>query len=262
MTKKIITGIISLFLLAIIGFVLSVIFTLTGIGNPVVKYKATRAIRNYVSENYPGNDFDEINVYYNFKFGDYASGVQSASSEDTHFTISYRNGEVTDNYENYVLSGENTYRRIELNFDNKIERVIEDRFPNQIELCIFELHDYEKETNTREILKLNVPLDGNLELSELSNLGFSPALTVWYITDEINFDILETKFVETKALMEELNIPVGTYSISLRYPEETREGRFDEHIGVHHMPAELIGTETFMEELLKYYEEGQKTNKK
>lgn len=57
--------------------------------------------------------------------------------------------------------------------------------------------------------------------------------------------------------MEQENIYVTEYSISLRLPEE-HEDRFDKGIHVYDFPAELIGNEGFIDKIIEIDKEGKK----
>lgn len=138
-----ITVLVSILLL-IIGFITTAYLGLSGIGNPIIRYKVKKEITAYITENYPENDFEDVKVFYNFKFGDYGSQIASKTSEDTKFYISYDDGEIEDSFDDYVTNGWNTYMRIEQEFDNQVTQLIKKNYINQVELCLFHLYSSER----------------------------------------------------------------------------------------------------------------------
>jgi len=260
-TYKII-GIVILvsFIVFIVGFVLSVYFTLSGIGNPITRIKAKNTITEYVEENYPNNDFEDFKVTYNFKFGVYGAQMVSKSSDDTRFYVSYDDGQIEDSFDNYVTKGLNTYSRLSKEFDDYITQLLDDRFPSEIELCIYDLFSSNSKQDVTEIIVANVPLDGTLDIKLLDELGIKPDLTVWFITEEITYDYIAEKFIEVKALMELNDIYASTYSLRLKLPEEHKD-RFEKGIHVYDFPSELIGSDEFIDKIIEFDEKGKQTVK-
>lgn len=66
-------------------------------GNPISKYIATKEMQNYLTMNYPEEDFKIKRVYYDFKFGNYMGNVYSPRNGDIQFTVSPRR-----NYDEYI----------------------------------------------------------------------------------------------------------------------------------------------------------------
>src|SRR5699024_3807083 len=94
------------------------------VGNPISKMIAKTAAENYITEQYADQDFVINDVFYNFKDGYYHADVTSPSSIDTHFSIYISGSKVSDDsYENDVLSGRNTYERIDREYRDMVDVV-------------------------------------------------------------------------------------------------------------------------------------------
>lgn len=79
----------------------------------------------YITQNYPNNDFVLEKAYYAFKESRYLVNVRSQSSQDTYFQLVYdpESYELTrDYYESYVLSGSNTRKRLENAYNALVEQ--------------------------------------------------------------------------------------------------------------------------------------------
>lgn len=68
--------------------------------------------QSYINDKYNHLSLEIKDVTYNLKDGSYLISVSSNNSIDTHFILSYRDGEIfRDGYEISVLSGMNTMDR-------------------------------------------------------------------------------------------------------------------------------------------------------
>ncbi len=82
------------------------------LGNPISKNKAKVTAIDYLNDKYNHLNLDIKEVNYNPKDSAYLISVSSDTSIDTHFFLSYRDGEIfRDDYEISVLSGMNTMDR-------------------------------------------------------------------------------------------------------------------------------------------------------
>lgn len=254
--KIVIITIAIIFVVTIIGYIVSAVLAFSGIGNPIIRYKASKDIKEYIELEYLNNDFDGIKVYYNFKDGQYGASVSSKSSVDTHFHIYYDDGKVYDNYDEYVTNGINTYNRVCAKFNSDVQTIVNKTFNNEVDLCLYDIYRLKSEPDYFDEIIKHVPFDGDLDIKDLADLNVAPEITVWFISKEMSFDILAEKFVQIKELMDKEEIPVDVYSISLRFPRDMREGRFDEELHVHNFPAELIQSNNFIQNLIEYDKDG------
>src|SRR5690625_6539103 len=85
---------------------------------------AKNSAEKYITVIYSERDFELEDVVYSFKDGYYHVKVNSPSSIDTHFEVSMSwNKVVYDSYEDDVLSGWNTYERIDYEYSKMVDRV-------------------------------------------------------------------------------------------------------------------------------------------
>ena len=96
-------------------------------GNPVSKWIAHNAAEKYLAETYPNQNLQVSQTNYSFKTGSYLSAVSSPDSIDTHFTldISMTGKILYDRYESHVLSGFNTWQRMDTEYRQAVDRVLE-----------------------------------------------------------------------------------------------------------------------------------------
>ena len=163
-------------------------------GNPVSKMVAKKKVEEYITDTYSKEDFVIEDVFYNFKTGDYEAQVKSPSSIDTHFTISVHWNKVTlDSYELDVLSGWNTYERIDRAYMDMVdERFDNPAFPleSDINFGTIPLLDDEVESDY-DMPDYGVKLD-DLELDkiyDMKELAQTKGQIIFYAEDEeISFD--------------------------------------------------------------------------
>lgn len=102
-------------LAGIAAFVLTAAVFLTAnafLGNPVSASRAKQKASAYINTEYGHLNLEIKEVVYNLKDSSYIISVYSKTSEDTHFILGYRGGEIiNDYYELSVLSGMNTLDR-------------------------------------------------------------------------------------------------------------------------------------------------------
>lgn len=147
-------------------------------GNPLSKYIATKQMENYLTMNYPEEDFKIERVYYDFKFGAYVGKVYSPRNGDIQFTVSpRRNGYV---YDEYI----DKYAR-----DQELSRL----FSEQINQMVFPIAK-EKIVETSEVTaeiyikKGKYPSDASYSKNMEENLS----LNIYFEGDKVS----EEEFVE------------------------------------------------------------------
>ena len=111
------------------------------LGNPISKVLANNTAKKYIDKNYSHMNLNISEVSYNFKDGNY---------QDTYFTVIISTlGKIQyDSYEDDVTSKNNIYKRINDEYDEKVEEVFEDKsFPYKGNICFGEL----KEITSKEL---------------------------------------------------------------------------------------------------------------
>ena len=97
------------------------------VGNPISKSLATRTAEKYIEENFPNTDFELERVTFSFKDTKYHAYIVSPSSADSSFSLTINMGGkiVLDLYENNVLTGWNTARRLGDAYREAVDQVLE-----------------------------------------------------------------------------------------------------------------------------------------
>lgn len=81
----------------------------------------------YISEQYPGNDFEITNLYHVFKDNSFEVKVRSRSSADTHFIVKFNDTTLEvdwDSYEDAVTNRGNTAKRIKADYEDRVKGVL------------------------------------------------------------------------------------------------------------------------------------------
>ncbi len=233
--------------LCIFGLLFSIITSM--VGNPISASIATKKISAYVEETYPEENFTIPKARYNFKDGSYGSFVQSQSSEDTKFGVSVREGNIEDSYVYEVANKFTTYRRLEDALDDAVEVMVAKGFPYETRLVSASMKESEKDA--AQVLTLDMPFD-------LHNIPLPIELTVWTSSEIINYDIIAQRMLELKALMEQQDIAIDRYSLTLEhlYHEENGEliPEIFDSMGVHEFPAEQLVDSPDLPRILEEYE--------
>ena len=118
---KITAFILALALIGGIGF-----FANALVGNPISKFLANRSAEKYISEAYSDMDLIIRDVTYDFKVGSYYARIYSPRSIDSNFTlhIDFFGKILYDTYEYSVLTGENTAQRINKEYREAVDSVL------------------------------------------------------------------------------------------------------------------------------------------
>lgn len=107
--------------------------------------EALEAAQAYLTEQYPGNDFEITKFYHNFKDNSFDAEIQSRSSVDTHFTVKIADDTLEPDYDSYVwdvLEGNNTEDRVEEEYSAAVQAVLSELFPEQIVGAVFQRRYY------------------------------------------------------------------------------------------------------------------------
>ncbi len=96
------------------------------VGNPLSKHLAGRSAEKYINEVYPEKDFIVREVKYDFKVGGYYAKIYSPRSIDSDFElrIDFLGKVQYDTYEYDVLTGQNTADRINAEYRNAVDSVL------------------------------------------------------------------------------------------------------------------------------------------
>lgn len=224
-------------------------------GNPISAAISTSKIRAYVSENYPEN-FEVPFANYNFKDGSYMCHMQSKTSEDTAFSVSFRRGKLEDNYETQVTGKWNTWQRLDRELDREIERMIAEKFPYETRLV---LGSFEKTDFDPNVFTLDMPFD-------LYRLPLPATVTVWCSAEKPSAELTAERLLELVTLMENEKIDVSKYSLSVEYPYHDENGQkmpknFDSISVFDLTPGEIKGAKDLVALIEQKVEEGSRIEK-
>lgn len=242
---RILAGSVAIFLIALLIFV-----TNSFVGNPISKMIAKNAIHNHVEENFANMDLEITDVIYSFKFGEYIAHANSPTSEDTNFSLTYRGGNVVDNYEMSVLDKWNTYSRIEEEYSDFVKPIIEENFPYEIEMLFVSLIKNEEDN---EKLTLDMEVD-------FYQMPLSSSLSIFIYETQHSWEKIAKIALELNALLEKNRIEIDNYSIVLSNPKE--ESANYESLGVYDFPKSLLQEENLADTLKAYFEEWSRISEK
>lgn len=203
--------VITVLLLSVLGFAFSLYDALYG--NPLSAWIAEGRIREYASVTYKDLDLEYSKVAYNFKNHAYGCRVQSLKSTDTNFTVSYRKGKVTDDYEYEVAYHFTTYRRLSKDFGDLVKDIVSKEYPHKTTMVLGMLDGDTK------LLTPDAPLDIKKMPSDLS-------LAVYVLSDVRSDEKMSELLLELHKLMLKKGITISKYSLRLEepLPEEKKPG--------------------------------------
>lgn len=190
----------------------------------------TLRTRSYVSERWPGADYQVEFAGYSFKTGEYLCHVTSPSSPDTRFSVYVQEGALADSYEEYVASGRNTAERLQQELGDWAERTLQTHSGLAVE---FAFVSWEKEETPP------VELD---QLLRLDRLPAPFALTAWVTSDQAgSWAELARILLELQQTLEAEGVRATSYSVDLRWPAgpDGQPVRYD-GAAVYDLPAEVL----------------------
>lgn len=245
MDKKIIiiaVAVIALILLGVVFLIGNSVF-----GNPVSASIASSRIQDYVQTNYPNQDFEIPKARYNFKTNAYVSVVQSQSSRDTRFSVSWRDGTIEDSYEFEVAGRFTTYRRLQEEFNRAVKDIIQSQYPHPVDLCYA---DFAKNEGDFSSLDLDMPLD-------IHNPPLTSSLTIWFDSEDLSYDVMAERLREVHSLMQRRAIPMDTYTVRLfrQVNDKTEEKKPGDDLYVMDFPASQIEQDDLANALREHQEE-------
>lgn len=246
--------------LALIGAIVYVTVAMNG--DPVSKFIARRASVKYVEakieKQFEGTEYEGSFVLgptnYSFKDGGYHTHYTSSKSEDLYFSVHwYHNGRISDNIDD-ALSGQNTYMRLNMEFDEYMENLMAQKLPYATDMV---LGDLDKTGKYSSYFTLDTKLD-------VHNLAGKPSLTVYVFDNDMSWGGVAELLLECKAIMDEEDIPIALYTCVIRpIRTESNEEKHYESIGVYDFPAsDIISGENLPQILKEHYENWERESSK
>lgn len=153
---KILVGITTFILIFAMLFIANVFF-----GNPVTASMAKRKAQSYINEKYSNLNLEIKHVTYNSKDGYYFVSIISSTSIDTHFSLSYEDGEIfRDNYASSVLSGMNTMDRFCNEYKRNLTLLVQVKNNDVTNISII----------PEKLVKYNIDLDSSFDKELIKNV--------------------------------------------------------------------------------------------
>lgn len=174
-------------------------------GYPITKYIAGKEMKKYISNNYSTLEYTISNVTFNFKDDSYSIYMDIKDSEDKDFTVSYLDGEVSDDYQWSVVERENTAHRLQayLN-DENFEQPSKDIFKDNLSFSLITYNDDDFKTNPPP---LDMPIEKMIQIYPLE-------ITI-YLNNKVNYTADERELLKSqiKEAYQKVGIPLAVILI-------------------------------------------------
>lgn len=220
-------------ILKIVAFVLALalivgvcVFANGLVGNPVSKLLATKTAEKYLEENHPGKDYQLDGVTFSFKLTCYYAYFSSPGSPDSSFSLMLgMDGKIIhDYYENNVLVGWNTARRLSDEYRAAVGKVLDNpTFPYQIDIGYGDLEFISEEyKNAPEVpdyalITNDLELDGIYDINELG--AKAGKLTIYIWDDTVSIERLAEIMLDMKKMLEDAGVRFYIMDCVLQYPK-------------------------------------------
>ncbi len=200
------------------------------VGNPISYLLVKHNARTYLEQTYGDTDYVIDSVGYSFKDGSYCVQISSPSSQDTYFTVGYdalgRRG--YDSYEYRVLGGQNTADRINQEYRDWGDRILESGVPSfQVDLAGANFYDAFDRVNNPDSGEPGTPVepwDTPLVLDQVYNIPQLAArhgkLVLWAVSDQVTVERAASILLETRQLMEAGGLCARTVDFRLFLPRQ------------------------------------------
>lgn len=224
MKKKILK--IAALVLALVLIVGVCVFANSLVGNPISQMLATKTAEKYLEENHPGKDYVLEGVTFNFKFICYNAHFSSPSSPDSSFSLmlGMDGNIIQDYYENNVLTGWNTARRLGNEYRAAVGKVLDNpAFPYQLDIgygdleFISEEYKDAPEVPDYALITNDLELDGIYDMNELG--AKAGKLTVYIWDDTVTVERLAEIMLDIKKMLDDAGVRFYIMDCVLQYPK-------------------------------------------
>ena len=221
-TIKIIAGITAIILIGILLFVANGM-----VGNPVSKTLAKQSASKYIQKNYPNLDLKVERVNYSFKTGSYYALIKSQTSIDTHFNldISMTGKILYDSYESHVISGWNTWQRIDLEYRTMVDKVLNaPDFPydSHIDFGSIEIKETDIEIGPIRpaygLVLEDLELDKKYDVKELAKTAGH--ITIYIESEEVTIKKASEILMDLKEIFDKEDVPFYAIDFALEKPRK------------------------------------------
>ncbi|MFY9176292.1 MAG: hypothetical protein WBI74_05050 [Caldicoprobacterales bacterium] len=221
-TIKIMAGITAIILIGILLFVANGM-----VGNPVSKTLAKQSASKYIQKNYPNLDLKVERVNYSFKTGSYYALIKSQTSIDTHFNldISMTGKILYDSYESHVISGWNTWQRIDLEYRTMVDKVLNaPDFPydSHIDFGSIEIKETDIEIGPIRpaygLVLEDLELDKKYDVKELAKTAGH--ITIYIESEEVTIKKASEILMDLKEIFDKEDVPFYAIDFALEKPRK------------------------------------------
>ena len=229
------------------------------VGNPISKHLAERSALKRLETMYKEYELKE--VFYSFKDGCYYARLYNPSSEDSDFNMvfDWRGQLEREDYEERVLKRRNTADRLEREYRELADKVLESTsYPYEGEirfgsLCISsrEYMDDPKITDIPDfaIASEDLELDKSYDISELGRT--CGELTIYVEDQDVSPENAADIMIDIKRRMDEAGIGFRAMDFKLSAPREEEENGAEEWIGSENFLYEHIYEEGMEERIVE-----------
>ena len=214
------------------------IFANALVGNPISKAMAKNAAKDHIEKNYSDKDFKIESVTFNFKDGNYCALITSPNSTDSNFTLQIDMwGKLCeDNYEHRVLTGQNTAERIDRDYRNKVDAILNSQsFPYNERIGYGEIEfisrEYKNDPSVPDyaIVTEDLTLDAFYDANEFG--AKAGKLTVCIDNDTVSIERLSEMILDVRRIFDDAGVKFYTIDFALEYPANSdgskKEGRVE-----------------------------------
>lgn len=202
------------------------VFANSLVGNPISKMLATQTAEKYLEENHPGKDYQLDGVTFSFKLICYYAYFSSPSSPDSSFSLMLgMDGKIIhDYYENNVLTGWNTARRLSDEYRAAAGKVLDNpAFPYHIDIGYGDLEFISEEYKDAPEVPDYALITNNLELDGIYDIGELGAkagkLTIYIWDDTVTAERLAQIMLDMKKMLDDAGVRFYIMDCVLQYPK-------------------------------------------
>jgi len=195
-------------LLIFAGVAATMIFLNTLYGNPFSKANAEKNIKAYIIDTYGVKDFVLTDIAYDAAFKEYCATIAFADSEDAVFDVAYsvKENRITDNYENTVANGLNTFLRLSSEYGKRVMDVISGHYTDDDVLCYGELGKNQSLSQCGEQLETDMAFN-------MYNLPLEATVSVFMEREDTSARQFAQDLTDLQMLMYANEIAVDYYDI-------------------------------------------------
>ena len=209
------------------------------VGNPISKAIAKNTAEKHLEENFADKDFEIERVFYSFKDGFYHAFIYSPSSIDTSFTVIVDMwGNLRyDTYEDRVLTGRNTADRINGDYREAVDKVLDSQaFPYNEHIGYGDFKFYPRahleqySVPEYALITEDLTLDAFYDVNELA--AKHGLLTIYIEDNIVTVERLSEILLDIKTVFDNAGVKFYMIDCVLEYPKLEDGKRREERVEV------------------------------